>query len=144
MKGRRFLEKFMTDLIPEKRKGIDNDFFTELCHAADEETDTQLTDEDVMNHMIFLLFAAHDTTTSTLSSIMYALAKNPEWQEALAEEAAGLNKEHLEYDDLQTLEKTTWVFKEALRMHPPLPTIPRRSIEETEWQGSWGFTLEVA
>lgn len=135
MKGRRFLEKFMTDLIPEKRNSNDNDFFTELCHAADEETDTQLTDEDVMNHMIFLLFAAHDTTTSTLSSIMYALAKNPEWQEALAEEAASLDKDDLEYDDLQKLEKTTWVFKEALRMHPPLPTIPRRTTEEIEWQG---------
>lgn len=135
MKGRRFLEQFMKDLIPEKRQSSDQDFFTELCQAADEETDTQLTDQDVVNHMIFLLFAAHDTTTSTLSSIIYALAKNPEWQEALAQEAESLGKDELDYDDLQKLEKTTWVFKEALRMHPPLPTIPRRTIEATEWQG---------
>ena len=36
-----------------------------------------------MNHMIFLLFAR--TTTSTLCSIIYMLAKHPEWQEILAE-----------------------------------------------------------
>lgn len=135
MRGRRYLERFMTDLIPEKRKSDGDDFFTELCQAADEETDVQLTDEDVMNHMIFLLFAAHDTTTSTLSSIMFALAKNPQWQDTLAEEARSLGKDELEYDDLQKLEKATWVFKEALRMHPPLPTIPRRTTEEVEWRG---------
>ena len=33
------------------------------------------------------------------------------------------------------MEKTTWVFREALRMHPPLPTIPRRVVEDVEWQG---------
>jgi cytochrome P450 len=135
MKGRRYLEDFMTRLIPEKRKGDGNDFFTELCQAADEETDATFTDEDVMNHMIFLLFAAHDTTTSTLSSIMFALAKNPEWQDKLAEEARSLGKDHLEYEDLDKLEKTGWVFREALRMHPPLPTIPRRTTEEVEWKG---------
>ena len=31
--------------------------------------------------MIFLLMAAHDTTTITMSSMAYHLAKNPEWQE---------------------------------------------------------------
>ena len=135
MKGRRFLEKFMTDLIPRKRQGDGEDFFSELCRAADEETDAKLTDEDVMNHMIFLLFAAHDTTTSTLSSIVYALARNPEWQDKLREECQALGKDELEYDDLDKLEKTGWVFKEALRMHPPLPTIPRRVVEDTEFNG---------
>ena len=135
MKGRRFLEDFMTKLIPEKRESNSTDFFTELCQAADEDTDTRLNDRDVMNHMIFLLFAAHDTTTSTLSSIIYALARNPEWQEALREELQGLGKEHLEYEDLSTIDRTTWVFRESLRMHPPLPTIPRRAVEDVEWQG---------
>ncbi|MCH8544930.1 MAG: cytochrome P450 [Alcanivorax sp.] len=135
MKGRRFLEQFMMDLIPGKRAGDDIDFFSELCRAADEETDTQLTDRDVMNHMIFLLFAAHDTTTSTLSSIIFTLARYPEWQDRLIEEFDALGKDELEYDDLEKLTLTTRVFKESLRMFPPLPTMPRRTVEDVEWQG---------
>jgi len=135
MQGRRFLEKFMTDLIPQKRTGNGNDFFSELCRAVDEEGELTLNDEDIMNHMIFLLFAAHDTTTSTLSSIIHALAKNPQWQERLRAEFDSLSKDHLDYEDLAKLEETTWVFKESLRMYPPLPTIPRRAIDDIEFNG---------
>ena len=135
MKGRRFLEKFIADLIPVKRNGNGTDFFSELCRAVDEEGELTLTDEDIMNHMIFLLFAAHDTTTSTLSSIIHALAQNPQWQQRLRDEYMALGKDALDYDDLDKLESTSWVFREALRMHPPLPTIPRRTVDDTEFQG---------
>ncbi|MCG8394005.1 MAG: cytochrome P450 [Pseudomonadales bacterium] len=133
MKGRRYLEDFVTGLIPEKRNSDTPDFFSELCKAADEEGG--LTDRDVMNHMIFLLFAAHDTTTSTLCSIIYMLAKHPEWQDMLAEEMQGLGKATLDYDDLGKLEKTGWVFRETLRMRPPLTTFPRRTVRDVEYQG---------
>lgn len=133
MKGRRYLEDFVTGLIPQKRNSDTPDFFSELCKAADEEGG--LTDRDVMNHMIFLLFAAHDTTTSTLCSIIYMLAKHPEWQEILVEEMKGLGKTALDYDDLGKLEKTGWVFRETLRMRPPLTTFPRRTVKEVEYQG---------
>ncbi|MAX56456.1 MAG: cytochrome P450 [Alcanivoracaceae bacterium] len=133
MKGRRYLEDFVTGLIPQKRNSDTPDFFSELCKAADEEGG--LTDRDVMNHMIFLLFAAHDTTTSTLCSIIYMLAKHPEWQEILVEEMKGLGKTALDYDDLGKLEKTGWVFRETLRMRPPLTTFPRRTVKEVEHQG---------
>ena len=120
-------------MIPQKRNSDTPDFFSELCKAADEEGG--LTDRDVMNHMIFLLFAAHDTTTSTLCSIIYMLAKHPEWQEILVEEMKGLGKTALDYDDLGKLEKTGWVFRETLRMRPPLTTFPRRTVKEVEYQG---------
>ncbi|MGB2247831.1 MAG: cytochrome P450 [Alcanivorax sediminis] len=133
MKGRRYLEDFVTRLIPAKRNSDHSDFFSELCKAADEEGG--LSDRDVMNHMIFLLFAAHDTTTSTLCSVLYMLAKHPEWQDVLAEEMQSLNKDALEYDDLAKLEKTGLVFKETLRMRPPLTTFPRRTVKDVTFKG---------
>ncbi|MZR64470.1 cytochrome P450 [Alcanivorax sp. DP30] len=133
MKGRRYLEDFVTRLIPEKRNSEHSDFFSELCKAADEEGG--LSDRDVMNHMIFLLFAAHDTTTSTLCSVLYMLAKHPEWQDILYEEMQGMNKDELAYDDLAKLEKTGWVFKETLRMRPPLTTFPRRTVKDVTFKG---------
>ncbi len=135
MKGRQFLEGFVSDLIPARKQSDANDFFSQLCRASQEEDGPGLSDDDIMNHMIFLLFAAHDTTTSTLSSIVYALAKNPQWQQRLREEYEELGKDELEYKDLGKLEQTTRVFREALRMHPPLPVIPRRTVDDVEWQG---------
>lgn len=133
MKGRRYLEEFVTGLIPQKRASDTPDFFSELCKAADEEGG--LCDQDVMNHMIFLLFAAHDTTTSTLCSIIYMLAKHPHWQDVLVNEMEGLGKDTLDYDDLGKMEKTGWVFRETLRMRPALTTFPRRTVKDVEYQG---------
>lgn len=133
MAGRRYLENFIGGLVERKRHGNDQDFFAELCRAAEEEGG--LSDRDIVDHMIFLLFAAHDTTTSTLSSIIFTLAKHPRWQELLRQEFLGLGKDRLEHEDLERLRLTTLVFREALRMHPPLPTIPRRTIREVEFNG---------
>lgn len=133
LRGRRYLEQFVAGLIPEKRQADTPDFFSELCKAAEEEGG--LSDQDVTNHMIFLLFAAHDTTTSTLCSIVYALAKHPEWQQRLREEYQSLGTASLSYDDLSKLEDTKLVFKEALRMYPPVPAIPRRTVKDMELFG---------
>lgn len=134
MKGRQYLEKFIGNLVAQKRISNTNDFFTQICHAEGEHGE-KLSDQEIIDHMIFLLFAAHDTTTSTLTSLLYRLAKHPEWQETLREEMLSFDKDEVTYDDLQAMEKTTWVFKETLRMHPALPTIPRRAVRDCEFKG---------
>ena len=138
LRGRRYLEQFVAGLIPEKRQADTPDFFSELCKAAEEEGG--LSDQDVTNHMIFLLFAAHDTTTSTLCSLIYLLCKHPEWQDTLAEEmdqvaAAAEHPDRLGYSDLEKMTKTGWVFRETLRMRPALTTFPRRTTAEVTFQG---------
>ena len=40
-------------------------------------------DKVVADHLIFLVLAAHDTTTSALTMASYYLARHPEWQERL-------------------------------------------------------------
>jgi cytochrome P450 len=128
--GRKTLKEFIQKHIAAKRTTETSDFFSQFCHAKDEDGNT-LSDEAVRDHTIFLLFAAHDTTTSTLCSIIYALAKNPEWQDILHKECSQIEGDHLSYDDLPKLEKAGLVMKEALRMYPPIPAIPRRCIKET-------------
>jgi len=120
--------------LPAKRGGDGADMFSLLCNATDEEGN-RYTDQEVIDHMIFLMMAAHDTTTSTLTSMTYALARYPEWQQRLREEAASLGVEHLDYDDLERLEQADWVMKEALRMYPPLSTLPKYSVAPFEFEG---------
>jgi cytochrome P450 len=81
------------------------------------------------------MMAAHDTTTSTLTTMMYLLARHPEWQERLRAKATALGKPQLEHDDLDQLEELSWVMREALRLTPPLTSMPRMCIKDTVFQG---------
>lgn len=134
LRGRRYLEQFIGSKVAEKRRSTQNDFFTQICHASGDNGEV-LSDRDVIDHMIFLLFAAHDTTTSSLTSMVYQLAKNPQWQQRLRAEYQAIDVEQLSYDDLEKMEQTALVFRETLRLHPALPTIPRRAIRDCEFQG---------
>ncbi len=129
--GRKVLEAFIEQHIHRKRAQQSDDFFSQFCHARDEEGNF-LSDEAVRDHIIFLLFAAHDTTTSTLCSAVYLLAKNPEWQDKLLEEFDALAHSAPSFDDLGQLPLASYVMQETLRMYPPVPVIPRRTVRETE------------
>ncbi len=134
LKGRQFMLDFLGDLIPKKRAGDGPDMLTRLCHAETEEGE-RFSDQEILDHMIFLMMAAHDTTTSTLSSMTYELAKNPAWQERAREESLALHSEGLGLDEMDRLESLTWVMKETLRRYPPLPIIPRVATEAFEFDG---------
>ncbi|MCZ6465055.1 MAG: cytochrome P450, partial [Proteobacteria bacterium] len=92
-------------------------------------------DQEIIDHMIFLMMAAHDTTTSTLTSITYELAKHPEWQERVREESRALGQPAISFEDVERLEGLTWVMRETLRRYPPLPVIPRIATEDFSFGG---------
>ena len=134
LKGREFMIRYLGDLIPAKRSAPERDMFSRLCHAQTEEGQ-RFSDQEVIDHMVFLMMAAHDTTTSTLSSLVYELAKHPEWQERVREECLGLGSAHLEFEELDQLVQLGWVMKETLRRYPPLPIIPRVATRAFEFGG---------
>ncbi len=133
MAGREVIKAYLKDQIQLRKNKPGNDFLSSLCIASDEAG--QLTDDDIIDHMIFLLFAAHDTTTSTLSSATRILCRHPEWQERLQREFDGVQGERLSMEDFSALPELDWFFKEVLRMHPPVPGITRRTIKELEFGG---------
>jgi cytochrome P450 len=134
LKGREFMIAYFRQLIPERRAGGGDDMFSRLCRAESEEG-ARFTDADVIDHMVFLMMEAHDTTTSTLTSMTYELARHPDWQERLRDESRALAKTQIDFDDVDRLEGLTWVMKETLRRYPPLPVIPRVALQDFEWGG---------
>jgi cytochrome P450 len=127
------LAEFIRSRIPDRRASQGQDLFTQLCHAEDEQGQ-QYSDEEIVDHLIFLMMAAHDTTTSAITTMMYALAKHPEWQDRLRQEASTLPK-NASLDDLSSMTQCESVFKEALRLYQPLPTIVRRALVDVEIHG---------
>jgi cytochrome P450 len=128
--GRAFMSRYFAREIPLRRGREGNDIFTQVCNARDE-NDQLLGEQDIIDHMNFLMMAAHDTTTSSITSIVWCLAKWPEWQDRLRAEIKGIRERHgaLSYQTLGEMELTDMVFKEALRLIPPVPAMPRRVLK---------------
>ena len=134
LQARKLLESYFEDRVKERRDAEGTDMLTVLCHTTDDDGNS-FTDEDVVNHMIFLMMAAHDTSTSTLTTMAYHLAANPYWQERCREESARLGDGPLDIDALEKLETLDLVINESLRLVTPLPFNVRRTVRDTELLG---------
>lgn len=134
LQGRSFLLGLLGGMHPEKKASASADMFARLCRAEDE-SGSGFSDQDIYDHMVFLMMAAHDTTTSTLTSMTWELARNPEWQERVREESLALGTDSPGFDEIDKLTSLTWVMRETLRRYPPLPVIPRTSTAEFEFGG---------
>ncbi len=136
LRSRKFLEEYFTARVKERRNADGTDMLTVLCHAEDEDGNS-FSDEDIVNHMIFLLMAAHDTTTCAVTNMAYNLAAHPEWQERCRDESARLGDGPLDMESLEKLEALDLVMNESLRMVTPLPFTMRETVRDTDVLGHY-------
>ncbi|WP_328630612.1 cytochrome P450 [Streptomyces sp. NBC_00356] len=132
-RGRKVLEGFLRHYLPAKRAEQTDDIFSVLCHIETEDGE-RFTDDDVVNHMIFLMMAAHDTSTVTTSTILQHLGQHPDWQERCRAEALALGPAP-SMAELEGMESMDLVMREALRLRAPVPTLVRYAVKETTIQG---------
>ncbi|HEX4190014.1 MAG TPA: cytochrome P450 [Marmoricola sp.] len=131
--GRRVLEDFLRHYLPARRATKTDDIFSVLCHIVTEDGE-RFTDDDVVNHMIFLMMAAHDTSTITTSTMLQYLGQHPEWQERCRAESLALGP-YPDYQELESLTSLDLVMKEALRLRAPVPVLVRKTVKDTVVQG---------
>ena len=137
VRGRARIVAAFSEQIPARRENGGDDLFSHLCRATDE-TGALLSSAAVVDHMSFLMMAAHDTLTSSLSAFVWKLAMHPNWQQRLREEIGGLSlgaDEPMTMEHLERMKLTDMAFKEALRMVPPVPAIPRRALRDFQFKG---------
>lgn len=145
LRGRRLLDGAIRALVPDRRNGDGDDLFTALCHATADDG-SAFSDDDIVNHMIFLLMAAHDTTTITLSVMAYELARHPGWQDLARAQSRALATDHPDLEALEDLTTLDLVMRESMRLVPPVPSLPRRTTRDTEVLGHFvpaGTTVTV-
>jgi cytochrome P450 len=137
VRGRARIVDYFNRQIPLRRERGGQDLFSQLCRATWDDG-SLLSNADIVDHMSFLMMAAHDTMTSSLTSFAYRLATNPGWQEKVREELRGLGlaaNDALPFDRLDDLALTEMAFKEAMRLTPPVPSLPRRAVRDLEFRG---------
>src|SRR5882757_1689154 len=137
VKGRQRIVAYFSEQIPIRRDKGGEDLFSQLCRATHEDG-ALLSTQDIVDHMSFLMMAAHDTLTSSLTSFVGALAANPQWQRKLRDEVTALGAatgEPTTFDNLEAMPLSEMAFKEALRLKPPVPSMPRRAIRDFSFKG---------
>lgn len=127
------LRQILLSKIPGKRANPGKDLFSHLCFATSEEGE-RFTDDQIVKHMLGLMSAAHETTTSAIVSMAYALAKHPEVQERVRAELGALGKTELAYEDLDALPYTSLVFQECLRLWGSSHTMPRKALRDVRFK----------
>jgi cytochrome P450 len=85
-----------------------------------------LSDEQLRDQIVTLIFAGHDTTASTLALALYELSRHEIVRERFHEEVDGLS-EPITRGTLDSLEVTERIVTETLRLYPPVYILPRES-----------------
>ena len=130
LKARSRLSAQLLALTRRRRLEPGPDMLSRLCLAQDEEGH-HLQDDEIVDHLVFLMMAAHDTTASALCSALVMLAQHPDWQERLRQEVR-------QEDTLQPLmarlaarREMGLVIREVLRLNPPVALLQRQALRDT-------------
>lgn len=134
----KYLDDFMYGLIAErKRDGLagHGDLLDLLLEAKDEAGES-MSERQVRDEMLIIFLAGQDTTAAALSWAGYELARHPELQEQMADEARAAFGDRLPgVDDLACLPFTRRVVDETLRLYPPAWIIARKAAADDELGG---------
>ena len=114
------LDRLIYAEIDRRRAGGDRglDVLSLLLDAVNEDGHG-LTDTQIRDQVMTLLFAGHDTTTATIAFLFHELARHPEEDARLAEDPDRLER----------------VIDETLRLYPPAWVGPRRTVREVTFAG---------
>jgi cytochrome P450 len=105
------------------------DLLSLLIEARDAETGEGMTDRQIRDEALNLIFAGHDTVANALTWTLYLLARHPDVVERLeAEVATELGGRAPTVGDLARLPYSRMILDEALRLYPPVPIDPRRAL----------------
>lgn len=117
-------------LTEERARDIANgtapdDLATKIMTEVDPETGARLSADEMVDQVAIFFLAGHETSASALAWSLYLLATHPEWQDKVAAEGAELQSDA--FSELSKLQVTRDVFREALRLYPPVPMMVREA-----------------
>lgn len=129
------LRTYFRALLEQRRTRPKPDTLGMLLMAVDD-AGRHLTDEEVISHTMMLVLAAHDTTTSNLTWLLYEMDRHPQITARLRAELEGVtNGLSLRAEHISALRYLDLVLKEVERLHPALTGLPRRVVKTFEFDG---------
>lgn len=102
-----------------------DDLATKIMTTADPQTGEKFDTDEMVDQVAIFFLAGHETSASALAWTLYLMALYPEWQERLAAEADALDD--TSFTVMSKLRLSRDVFREALRLYPPVPMMVRET-----------------
>ncbi|MFD1196532.1 cytochrome P450 [Seohaeicola saemankumensis] len=102
-----------------------DDLATKIMTTADPETGERFDTTEMVDQVAIFFLAGHETSASALAWCLYLVAMFPEWQDRLAAEAEALTQP--DFAVMSRLRLSRDVFREALRLYPPVPMMVRET-----------------
>lgn len=133
-RARAWLDQRLLALIHEARsRPTGRGLLWEIVHAQDE-GGLHLSDQELLDNIRLLLLAGHETTATVMAWMVIELAEHPALWEQLGDEAAA-NELPTTPKELRNFPLAEAIFRESLRMHPPVATDGRIVTGELELAG---------
>nr|WP_281493998.1 cytochrome P450 [Jannaschia sp. S6380] len=111
-----------------------DDLATKIMTYPDPETGHLFTPEEMVDQVAIFFLAGHETSASALAWALYLLATHPKVQDRVAAEARR-DWQAFTFADLSTLPFTRDVFRETLRLYPPVPMMVRETTRPETFRG---------
>jgi cytochrome P450 len=133
----RSLGKLVAELVDRRRRHPEEhfDFLSMLMATRDRETHAPMSDKELIDEVLTLIVAGHETTAAALTWAWYLISQHPGVQAQLQAEADAAGDGQLGLDAAESLKFTHQVLQEALRLYPPGWLLTRRTIEADELGG---------
>lgn len=130
------LDELVQRMIDERRASAahHNDLLSHLLRARDDDG-AAMSDKQMRDEILTLFIAGHETTATGLAWALYALARDPQLYARARAATDALAGRAPTLADLESLEFLSCVFKEALRMYPPVYLMARMADTDTSLAG---------
>ena len=134
----RSLGRLVGELIQSRRRAPEEhfDFLAMFMQSRDRETDEPMADKELIDEVLTLIVAGHETTAAALTWTWYLLSAHPQIAEQLHAEAERVSAElMLGLGAAEGMSVTHQVLQESLRLYPPGWLLTRRTLEADELGG---------
>ena len=113
-----------------------DDLATKIMTTPDPETGAVFARDEMIDQVAIFFLAGHETSAAALAWALYLLARYPDWQERIASEAgAAMDPGKIYFSTLSKLRQSRAVFREAMRLYPPVPMMVRETTCPQNFRG---------
>ncbi|MFV1593017.1 cytochrome P450 [Phaeobacter sp. JH20_36] len=132
------IRALITDLTQQRMAtiaagGAPDDLATKIMTTADPETGDLFSTQEMVDQVAIFFLAGHETSASALAWALYLVALAPDWQDRIAAEAQDLSLDS--FAEVGKLRVSRDVFREALRLYPPVPMMVRETTCPQQFRG---------
>eukprot|EP00898_Chlorokybus_atmophyticus_P002079 jgi/Chlat1/2872/Chrsp195S00206 len=144
MKARKEILQKLKKAVNARRAnpGVHADLLARMLEASKADESGVFDEEAVLDNLLTMFFAGHDTSSSVLTNLVLLVSEHPDVLSKLREEHnkiadSKLGDKQLTWDDIKAMTYTDKVISEVMRLLPPVPQMLREAAKDFEYKGKF-------